>query len=348
MIMKRSELVSRLEAAPRFIALHSVELDRSGVVIDARLLSWNDSYERLRRYPLSEGLSMLETYVEGPSAVNCVRRAWEEGIAHQLVEHRGGASDVYCLDGSRMVFDVCWLRSGDHVAEVATELRLPGVSTPNGGLHSQGLCASPAEAKATVRREIGENLHDSIIQQLFASVLTLNAAASRTADEKQASTLQLVATTLSGAITELRGMISGLKAPVNGSVRDDLEEAVGFIVESAGVRLSIDVDDAHGQTVDREMMGTVRMVARELVSNSVRHGQASAVWVLIEFGTQTLTLTVHDDGVGLCRSGTAGNGLVNLRARALRLGGALELRQRPGGGTTAVWQVPLSVREDMA
>ena len=209
-------------------------------------------------------------------------------------------------------------------------------------------------AEATVRTRIGEDLHDSAIQQLFASVIRLNATARRLDDEEQAANLRQVSAVLTDVISELRELVAGLRCQTTRSLREEIDDVVSFIVESSGVRCSIEIDDesaidhALAFAAGSDIMVNLCMAARELVSNSVRHGQATAVWVRLERSGSCLVLTVDDDGVGLWGPAHVGNGLLNLQARASRLGGDFELRPRTGGGATARWRVPLPVREDMA
>lgn len=343
-------MVAFLAGSRRFVAVHRVELDHHDVVTDARLCAWNQRYAELRCEPVHRDQSMLATYVDGAAAVECVRIAWEEGLVHQVFEFSSNTTGAYRQTASPVAIDVLWRRVDDYVVEVGTELGVLGAGLCHSGLHAAGVCTTSSRAKAAVRQEIGEDLHDSIIQQLFASVLRLNATAAHTADEQAADTLRLVARSLSGAITELRQLIAGLHAPVPVSVRADLEEAVGYIVESSGVRCTVSVCDdveSAGVASGDDLHAALHMTARELVSNAVRHGEAANVEIRLDIEEGNLVLTVIDDGIGCSGSESAGNGLANLHRRAGRLGGSVVLRSAPGGGTTVVWQVPLPVRENV-
>lgn len=344
-------IVSFFEDSRRFIAVHRVEVDNRDIVTDARLCAWNDRYAEVRNGTIHSDQSMLATYLDGAAAVECVRTAWEEGLVHQVFGFTADTASAYRQQVSPGSIDVLWRRVGNYIVEVGTEMGVLGVGASRSGVHEAGMCTRSSRAKAAVRQEIGEDLHDSIIQQLFASVLRLNSMATRTVDGDAADNLRLVAQTLSGAIAELRELISGLHGHAPTTLRADLEEAVDYIVDASGVRCTVLVADeveAAGLACGGDVHAALHMAARELVSNAVRHGQAAAVEVRLDTDGVDLFLTVTDDGVGCTGPVSGGNGLPNLQRRAARLGGTMSLRPGVGGGTTAVWQVPLLMREDTA
>ena len=82
-------------------------------------------------------------------------------------------------------------------------------------------------------------------------------------------------------------------------------------------------------------------ILREAVSNSLRHGRARQIILRAARSDDTLALSVQDDGAGFTPSPGAGHGLGNMRARAVRLGGKLEVESTPGKGTRIILSLPL-------
>jgi PAS domain S-box-containing protein len=201
-------------------------------------------------------------------------------------------------------------------------------------------------AVAEDRDRIARDLHDTVIQQLFGIGLKLQGAAQRVGGPSAAQVEDAV-DAIDEAIRELRTAVFGLghRTRVEAAQRDLTSEIEQVLDESSrvlGFRPSL---VASGVSIDRippavasELIPTLR----EALANVARHADASMVHVALVGDGTHLVLEVVDDGVGvqlpLVRPG---NGIANLRARAARLGGSLDLRAGGDGGTIVRWSVPL-------
>jgi len=142
-------------------------------------------------------------------------------------------------------------------------------------------------------------------------------------------------------IQQIRTLIFRLQAPGDGrglraTVLEIVEEAAPVLGFAPDVGFEGPVDTVTGEELDDE----VAAVAREALSNVVRHARASRVSVQVVASVSALTLTVVDDGVGPGRV-TRRSGLRNLEERARHHGGTCALVPGEGGGTVLRWSIPL-------
>lgn len=192
------------------------------------------------------------------------------------------------------------------------------------------------------RDRIARDLHDTVIQGVFATGLTLQGAA-RLIDEPAARDRVAAAVEqLDEIARHIRTVIFGIET--QRATTETLRRRALVVVEEAGraighePRLSFDgpVDTLVSETIADEVVA----VLRESLSNVARHAQASRVDVRIAV-TEAVTVTIADDGVGIDPDGPRGNGLRNLRERAAAHGGTATLEPGPDGGTVVTWSVPL-------
>lgn len=188
------------------------------------------------------------------------------------------------------------------------------------------------------RERIARDLHDVVIQRLFAAGMTLQSAIGTPRLDQRAND---VVGDLDDTIRSVRDTIFRLTtAPA--SVTDELFE-VAARYRSVEVDVEIDIEgDPTWITADRAEH--LPPVLNELLSNAVRHGGASRIGVeLVVDRDDRVTLKVVDDGRGLADTGAnpPGLGTANLRERAQRLRGSFALSGGPVDGAVAVWSVPL-------
>ncbi|WP_158277349.1 sensor histidine kinase [Opitutus sp. ER46] len=207
----------------------------------------------------------------------------------------------------------------------------------------QALLAQSVEEKI----RLGRDLHDGIIQALYAAGLTLEsmrpllradpAQAERRLDEVRAS--------LNAAIRDVRAYITGL-APEN-LRRASFSRGVTALFEQlrAGRPTGIEIkaDDEAAAELSLEQNLEALQIAREAISNALRHGAATQITVRLHRGDGEVCLLVQDNGRGfdVAQERAGGFGLANMRARAERLGATLRLTSRPGEGTRVVANFPI-------
>jgi signal transduction histidine kinase len=208
------------------------------------------------------------------------------------------------------------------------------------------LLARVAELNLVEDRErIAADLHDTVIQRLFATGLGLQSAVRAIENPAAAERVQEAVDDLDETIRQIRSTIFALQGPrVSGrSLRDEIlalaTEAAASLGFEPRVRLAGLIDGRVGDAVGVQLLA----VLREALSNVVRHAGASRVTVTVEVTGSDLVATVMDDGAGAGPGERlGGKGLASLRHRAEALGGFLELGAGADGtGTTVRWQVPL-------
>jgi signal transduction histidine kinase len=191
------------------------------------------------------------------------------------------------------------------------------------------------------RDRIARDLHDTVIQRLFATAMTLMSAVRTSGHPDVAARVQHAVDDLDDTIRQIRstifalqttpGVRSGLRERILG-VTEDVAETLGF---APAVRLEGLLDTAVGDEIGEHLLA----VLHEALSNVVRHAHARSVRVSVDAG-ESLALVVEDDGTGIAPGGRR-SGLRNLAERARNLGGSFQVRPREGGGTVLEWRVPL-------
>jgi len=190
------------------------------------------------------------------------------------------------------------------------------------------------------RERIARDLHDIVIQKLFAAGMTIQSVSARTADAEHGRRLATVVDDLDDTIREIRSVIFSLQGDARdtGGVRaevlritDDEREALGF---EPRIRFDGAVD-AIDDRIAQELLPTLR----EALSNVAKHAGASSVEIVVDHGEQ-VTLRVVDNGRGMPAALTSGNGIRNLTDRATKLGGTCRISSQPDGGTVLEWRVP--------
>ncbi|MFU8875826.1 GAF domain-containing protein [Micromonospora sp. SL4-19] len=189
------------------------------------------------------------------------------------------------------------------------------------------------------RERIARDLHDVVIQRLFATGLQLQSGAMNARPEV-AKRINAAVDDLDATIRDIRRTIFELRTPMSAALRTEIREAIEVAAESLGYRPGLDLVGPIDSAVPDELRPELTAVLREALSNAVRHADADRVSVTVQVDAGRLTVTVTDDGVG-CDPEAARSGLVNLRERAERLGGDFQLSRVTPHGTEVRWSVPL-------
>jgi signal transduction histidine kinase len=195
------------------------------------------------------------------------------------------------------------------------------------------------------QERIARDLHDTVIQRLFATGLSLQAVA-RLTDEPARSRVMNAVDDLDDTIRQIRTVIFGLERPSASapvSLRARLLEVCAEVARPLGFDPAIRFEGAIDVGVGPNDIADIVPVVREALSNVARHAGATHVDVDVGIGDGRLRVVVSDDGRGFDPEvSPGGHGVQNMRARAARRGGSFELDERPGGGTTLRWSVPLA------
>lgn len=193
------------------------------------------------------------------------------------------------------------------------------------------------------RERIARDLHDAIIQDLFAVGLGLQAAAKQVQDEEVGVELRESAARLDDSITALRRFIFDLRPPVwaQRRIRAELDELVHGLAEPHDVVVET-LYRGEVDTLPDRLIDELLLMAGESVSNALRHAESAQITVRLNRHSDHLELVTMDDGVGFRPEAVdVGMGLINLRSRAADLGGHAEIISTEGGGTTVEVTLPL-------
>jgi signal transduction histidine kinase len=190
------------------------------------------------------------------------------------------------------------------------------------------------------RERIARDLHDVVIQRLFATGLQLQSAAPLIARAEVGRRINAAVDELDSTIRDIRRAIFELRTPMSAALRTEIRDAVDAAAGSLGFRPALEISGPVDSAVPDAVRPDLLAVLREALSNAVRHAHASQVGVLVQVDGQRLTLTVDDDGIGTSPDAARG-GLVNLRERAVGLGGEFAVEPAEPRGTRLRWSVPL-------
>jgi len=196
------------------------------------------------------------------------------------------------------------------------------------------------------RERIAADLHDTVIQRLFATGLALQGTVRAIDDADAARRVQDSVEDLDDTIRQIRSTIFALQAPrlAGRGLRNEILALATEAAASLRFEPRVRLDGPLDRGVPAHVGDHLLAVLREALSNVVRHAGATHVQLLVVATVNSLVATVIDDGVGPGTGERAGgNGIANLRHRAEALGGHLALSSGEGGkGTVLRWEVPLA------
>jgi signal transduction histidine kinase len=195
------------------------------------------------------------------------------------------------------------------------------------------------------RERIARDLHDVVIQRLFAAGLGLQSMSRLIGRDDLRQRLDQTVTDLDTTIRDIRTAIFELRAPATASLHGELIDTVEASVDALGFRPTLRVTGPIDRGVPEALRPEIVAVAREALSNVVRHAHAHAVEVSVAVASDEFTLRVTDDGVGIASS-KPGNGLGNMRARAEDRAGDFSLTNIDPHGTRLTWSVPIPAAGD--
>ena len=152
------------------------------------------------------------------------------------------------------------------------------------------------------RERIARDLHDVVIQRLFATGMQLQTAA-RLARPEVADRVNAAVDALDTTIRDIRSAIFELRSPVRAELRVEIREVVGAAADQLGFRPALELSGPLDSAVPAELRADLVAVLREALSNVVRHAGASTVHVTIRLAAGTVIVEVADDGAGVPADG---------------------------------------------
>jgi signal transduction histidine kinase len=196
---------------------------------------------------------------------------------------------------------------------------------------------------AVERERIARDLHDTVIQRLFATGLSLQSVLPMTEGDAVRDHIEMAVADLDDTIRQVRTTIFALEPPpaAERGVRAQVLALSAEAGRSLGFEPEVRFRGAIDRHVDDSMASELLAVLREALANVARHAHAGRAEVELS-ASDEICLEVSDDGVGTnAAPRQLGHGLANMTERAELLGGSFTLAARPGGGTVVTWRVPL-------
>ncbi|HLA16036.1 MAG TPA: GAF domain-containing sensor histidine kinase [Candidatus Limnocylindrales bacterium] len=226
-----------------------------------------------------------------------------------------------------------------------------GIAIQNARLHSR------VQRLAVIdeRIRIGRDLHDGIIQGIYAVALSLEDVPDlMTEDPAEANArVDRAIDRLNSAIGDIRTFIVGLGADAAAaSIGSRLAGLADELLLTSGARMALDLDLADVAEIDARLSidaaTQLLQIAREALSNAIRHSGAPRARLSLRAQDAEAVLSVEDNGQGFDTTIPPGRGhlgLVNMRDRTISVGGAIDISSRIGGGTRIIVRLPLTTPE---
>ena len=252
---------------------------------------------------------------------------WFEATALPVAALRGLAGLALCVFAVKLL----------EIFDVEAKQRLEGLDR--------------ARAIAEERTRFRRDLHDGTIQSIYAAGLHLESLALKSDDADARADLRAVVSELNDVSQGIRDYITDLAtAPATPEgIAVGLEEQSRSFADESGLAVRFRVSGtAIAGPLPPESGLHLEQILREALANVARHARATAIEVTMRFAADELELRIIDDGRGMdgaARGDGCGNGLRNMRERARRLGGRLELLTSVGSGTIVKLSLPLDSDE---
>lgn len=191
------------------------------------------------------------------------------------------------------------------------------------------------------RERIAHDLHDHVIQRLFAAGMDIQGSIARVHSVDVRNRLNRTLDGLQSTIEDIRTTIFNLRSPTGsaGSLRQRFQAAIAELTESHDIRVTVQFAGPLS-AVGVELADHAEAVIAEAVSNAVRHSGGATVSITVAVDDE-LTIDVVDDGRGIDPGETRRSGLANLQHRAEQVCGSCQISSPPSGGTRVRWTAPL-------
>jgi signal transduction histidine kinase len=195
------------------------------------------------------------------------------------------------------------------------------------------------------RERIARDLHDTVIQRLFATGLSLQGAVGLVRRDAHHAVERIEASVdeLDLTVKEIRSAIFGLEASrsTHQGLRNQALQAIREAATTLGFEPTLFIEGPLDTAISDELAADLLATLREALTNVARHAQATRVDVEMTIDDGHVCLTVADNGIGPPNNTTTGNGLKNMTQRAQRHGGTLTIQPNPTTpGTQLQWRTP--------
>lgn len=191
------------------------------------------------------------------------------------------------------------------------------------------------------RERIAHDLHDHVIQRLFAVGMDLQGTAARSRSPEITKRLNRAIDDLQTTIEEIRGTIFALQPPGHEvGFRQRVQDAIAELTDDRDLETTVHMSGPLS-AVDDHLAEHALSVVIEAISNVLRHSGADHLTVEINVADE-LIVDIADDGCGIDPTNARYSGLANMARRADLVGGTCLIVEPPGGGTHVKWSAPLN------
>jgi len=214
-----------------------------------------------------------------------------------------------------------------------------GIAIQNSRLHDQLRVLSVLDDRDRIARD----LHDRVIQRIYAVGMTLQGVARMPDPTRAVGRIERAVDELDETISEIRSTIFELgETSIPGGLRKSIVQLSDEMAPSLGARPELSFHGAIDNTVPKKIGDHILAVIRESLTNAGKYANATRYQVTLRVEDDVF-LEVADNGTGFDSSvaGNTGFGLVNLRNRAEKLNGTFEILSKEGEGTRLIWRVPI-------
>ena len=347
-VRQQTEMIRRREAA---LEEHYRELFENAHDIifthdlEGALTSLNKAGEQILGYSRQEAVGLNFAQLVAP--------AHQDGFREVLKGLKDGLVNAHCevevraKDGHRVV-----LRVNLRLQQLSGPPRVRGIAwdITERKQAEEALQESEQRLRRSLeeRVQLGRDLHDGIIQSIYAVGLGLQECRNLVIQDPSAAQARLARSIsdLNTVIRDVRDFIVGLE-PEALKGRDfnaALQSLVATMSRAHAALFSFDIDARAAEALNARQAAHLLQIAREAMTNSLRHAGAQSTVVTLKRQNGCVRLEVLDDGVGFEQGPSAGrgHGLRNIAARASELGACSEILSAPGKGTRVSVEIPAS------
>jgi signal transduction histidine kinase len=341
-----TELLNR---ATLYIAIHQPILNAQGRVDNLALLWWNDVYARLRNRPPVHGSLATDTYIDPHQVIALANTAWAHGNARQQFVLDEQRLSHYRISHNPTTLSVTWMNVDGNIIELAEDLSQ--LRNTQAELEIRRLELTDAhhrQQSSQLRENLARNMHDSLIQQLFAIGIGLNLV-TRSVSDPDAEQLRRCQGQLQSTINEIRQMVHELDIGPTIDPPESQRRELNSVVEEMAMALGF-APRFHSnlaEVLSTDLRYDLMAVIREALANAARHSGATTVTVTVDRSRSHLHVAISDNGRGFDPSLDAPptsqsipHGLRNMAQRAERRGGKMIVRSTDPGAEV-IWSIPL-------
>lgn len=341
-----AELTAHYKQNSLYVAVHEPIFDEGGQITDLCLVWCNAVYASIRTQPPVNGSRVSNTYIDPAEVIELANTAWTVGSVEQDFVLKDSPRRVYRIPDQPKVLAVNWSRFGEWIVEIAEDLST--LHNTKAELEIRRLELADAQHQqqlAHLRDHLARNMHDSLIQQLFAIGIGIDAALPEV-DGATAAHLTRCREHLRLTIDEIRQMVRELDAGPQSDSADSQRLEIDNVIAETSMALGFTPKFRSNlrENLNAELRYDITAVIREALANVARHAKARSATVVVDRSRTHLVVAVCDDGAGFSFTPSPANlsshGLRNMAGRARRHDGELLVRNTHPGAEV-IWRIPL-------